>query len=207
MPDVSLVAEVGRPTGTRNSRRLRAQGKIPAVVYGHGMDALPVVIDAKELRVALSTAAGANALLSLKVGGEQHLVLARELQRHPVRGSLLHVDFQVVRRDELIVSEVPIVITGEARDVHHEGGIVEQQLFNLTVRAVPSDIPSAITVDVSGLEVGSVIRVADLPLPPGVTAEVDGDTVVVAGQVLRAKAAQARVQREESSSGAEGEVG
>ncbi|MCL6094430.1 MAG: 50S ribosomal protein L25 [Actinobacteria bacterium] len=207
MPDVSLVAEVGRPTGTRNSRRLRAQGKIPAVVYGHGMDALPVVIDAKELRVALSTAAGANALLSLKVGGEQHLVLARELQRHPVRGSLLHVDFQVVRRDELIVSEVPIVITGEARDVHHEGGIVEQQLFNLTVRAVPSDIPSAITVDVSGLEVGSVIRVADLPLPPGVTAEVDGDTVVVAGQVLRAKAAQAGVQREESSSGAEGEVG
>jgi large subunit ribosomal protein L25 len=171
------------------------------------MDALPVVIDAKELRVALSTAAGANALLSLKVGGEQHLVLARELQRHPVRGSLLHVDFQVVRRDELIVSEVPIVITGEARDVHHEGGIVEQQLFNLTVRAVPSDIPSAITVDVSGLEVGSVIRVADLPLPPGVTAEVDGDTVVVAGQVLRAKAAQAGVQREESSSGAEGEVG
>jgi len=207
LPDVSLVAEVGRPTGTRNSRRLRAQGKIPAVVYGHGMDALPVVIDAKELRVALSTAAGANALLSLKVGGEQHLVLARELQRHPVRGSLLHVDFQVVRRDELIVSEVPIVITGEARDVHHEGGIVEQQLFNLTVRAVPSDIPSAITVDVSGLEVGSVIRVADLPLPPGVTAEVDGDTVVVAGQVLRAKAAQAGVQREESSSGAEGEVG
>ena len=207
MPDVSLVAEVGRPTGTRNSRRLRAQGKIPAVVYGHGMDALPVVIDAKELRVALSTAAGANALLSLKVGGEQHLVLARELQRHPVRGSLLHVDFQVVRRDELIVSEVPIVITGEARDVHHEGGIVEQQLFNLTVRAVPSDIPSAITVDVSGLEVGSVIRVADLPLPPGVTAEVDGDTVVVAGQVLRAKAVQAGVQREESSSGAEGEVG
>ena len=206
MPDVSLAAEVGRPTGTRNSRRLRAQGKIPAVVYGHGMDALPVVIDAKELRVALSTAAGANALLSLKVGGEQHLVLARELQRHPVRGSLLHVDFQVVRRDEFITSEVPIVVTGEARDVHHEGGIVEQQLFNLTVRAVPADIPPVITVDVSGLGVGSVIRVADLPLPPGVTAEIDGDTVVVAGQVLRAKAAQAGALREEGTGGTEGEA-
>jgi len=206
LPDVSLAAEVGRPTGTRNSRRLRAQGKIPAVVYGHGMDALPVVIDAKELRVALSTAAGANALLSLKVGGEQHLVLARELQRHPVRGSLLHVDFQVVRRDEFITSEVPIVVTGEARDVHHEGGIVEQQLFNLTVRAVPADIPPVITVDVSGLGVGSVIRVADLPLPPGVTAEIDGDTVVVAGQVLRAKAAQAGALREEGTGGTEGEA-
>ncbi len=206
MPDVSLAAEVGRPTGTCNSRRLRAQGKIPAVVYGHGMDALPVVIDAKELRVALSTAAGANALLSLKVGGEQHLVLARELQRHPVRGSLLHVDFQVVRRDEFITSEVPIVITGEARDVHHEGGIVEQQLFNLTVRAVPADIPPVITVDVSGLGVGSVIRVADLPLPPRVTAEIDGDTVVVAGQVLRAKAAQAGALREEGTGGTEGEA-
>ena len=122
MAEITLVAEPGRPTGSAASRRLRAAGRIPAVVYGHGGAGTSVSVDGRDLRHALSGEAGLNQLLSLQVGSDTHLALARAIQRHPVRHTVLHVDFQIVRRDEVISAEVPIVLVGEARAVEQEKG-------------------------------------------------------------------------------------
>lgn len=185
MPDITLTVEVGRPTGSPSTRRLRAAGQIPGVVYGHGMDPVPVAVGARELRAALSGESGLNALLSLQANGEEYLTVARELQRDPVRGTVTHVDFQIVRRDEVISAEVPVSLTGEAIEVQHGDGLVEQQLFTLVVRALPSDIPTGVEVDISELVIGGAVRVSDLVLPPGVSAEVDPEVTVVVGQPPR----------------------
>ena len=150
MPEITLQAEVGRPLGSRPARRLRHEGKIPGVVYGHGTDPVPVTVVGRDLRIALSGESGTNTLLSLVAGDQTFLTLARELQRHPVRGTVTHVDFQIVRRDEIISADVPIILIGEALEVHHGDGLVDQQLFTLPVRAKPADIPMVIEVDVTG---------------------------------------------------------
>jgi large subunit ribosomal protein L25 len=181
MPEIVLHAEVGRPTGSRSSRRLRAEGKVPGVVYGHGANPLPVAVAGRELRVALTGDAGANALLSLRAGGKTYLTVARELQRHPVRGTVTHVDFQIVRRDEIIGADVALVLVGDATEVHHGDGLVDQQLFTLPVRAKPADIPTSVEVDISGLTIGSVIRIGDVSLPAGVTVDLDDEVPVVTG--------------------------
>ncbi|HVA73965.1 MAG TPA: 50S ribosomal protein L25 [Acidimicrobiales bacterium] len=186
MAEYTLVAESGRTTGSAASRRLRASGRIPAVVYGHGLEARSVSVDARELRHALSGEAGLNQLLSLKIGSDTELAVARSLQRHPVRHTVVHIDFQVVRRDEVILADVPIVLVGEAKAVEQEKGIIEQQLTALTVRATPGLIPGHIEVDISGLTVGEGIRVGDISLPRGVSTDVGPDEVVAMGIVTRA---------------------
>jgi large subunit ribosomal protein L25 len=185
MPDITLAAEVGRPLGSAASRRLRRAGKIPAIVYGHGTEPVPVSVTAHDLRLALSGESGTNALLSLQAGDQTFLTLARALQRHPVRGTISHVDFQIVRRDEVIAAEVPVVLVGEAVEVHHGDGLVDQLLFSLTVNARPADIPTALEVDVSSLVIGASLRVADLSLPAGVTTDTDPDVAVAVGQPPR----------------------
>ncbi|HEX6395164.1 MAG TPA: 50S ribosomal protein L25 [Acidimicrobiales bacterium] len=188
MAEVTLVAEAGRTIGSAASRRLRAAGRIPAVVYGHGAEGRSVSVDGRELRHALSGQAGLNQLLSLKIGSETHLALARSLQRHPVRHTVLHVDFLIVRRDEVISAEVPLVLTGEAKAVEQERGLVEQQLNSLTVKATPDKIPGHIEVDISALTIGEAIRVGDLKLPAGVTTEVSSEEVIAQGALSRAAA-------------------
>lgn len=185
MPEITLHAEVGRSLGSRPARRLRAEGKIPGVVYGHGTDPVPVAVAGRELRVALSGESGTNALLSLETGEATYLALARVLQRHPVKGTVTHVDFQIVRRDEILSAEVPVSLVGEAIEVNHGDGLVDQQLFTLTIQARPADIPTVLEVDISGLTIGSAIRVAELALPAGVTTDLDGEAVVVSGQPPR----------------------
>ncbi len=102
MAEVVLAAEVGRPLGSRAVRRLRREGKIPGVIYGHGTNPVPVAVGARELRVALNSEAGANQLLSLDTGSGTYLTIARDMQRHPVAQTVTHVDFVIVRRDEVI---------------------------------------------------------------------------------------------------------
>ena len=182
MAEIPIAAEAGRLVGSAQSRRLRSAGKVPAVVYGHGVDPLPLAVDAKDLRAALTTDAGLNALLALEVDGATHLTMAKVVQRHPVRGTVAHVDFQIVRRDEVVTAEVPIVLTGEALQVHRDDGHVDHQLFNIAVHAVPGRIPNAVEVDVSELTIGQTIRVAELSLPSGVTTELDPEAPVVVGQ-------------------------
>ncbi len=204
MAEIVLNAELGRTTGSRSTRRLRTAGKIPGVVYGHGTDPVSVAVEGRELRNALSGESGTNQLLSLVAGDQTYLTLARELQRHPVKGTVIHVDFQIVRRDEVISAEVPITLVGEAIEVHHGDGLVDQQLFNLPVRALPQDIPTNVEVDVSALTIGAAIRVSDLTLPAGVTTELEDDAAIVIGQPPRVVSLEAEGEGVEGEEGAEG---
>jgi large subunit ribosomal protein L25 len=206
MADITLVAESGRPTGSRPARRLRAEGRVPAVVYGTNVDPVAVTVGARELRAALSSPAGLNAVVHVQVDGSSYPTLARELQRHPVRGNVLHVDFQVVDLNVETHAEVPITLVGEAVELHRADGVVDQQMFTLTVLARPADIPAGLELDISGLTVGGALRVSDLTLPPGVSTEIDPETVVVAGQASRV-AADVEEAAAEAAAEAAGEEG
>jgi large subunit ribosomal protein L25 len=203
MAEITLVAQSGRTTGSPESRRLRAAGRIPAVVYGHGIDAESVSVDGRDLRHALSGDAGVNQLLNLEVGGTRHLALARVLQRHPVRGTVVHVDFQVVSRNEVISADVPLVLVGEAKAVESERGVIEHPLQALTINAKPGDIPNSIEIDIAALAIGDTIRVSDLTLPAGVTTDVDPEEAVV---VAAASSVSAEAEELEAEEAAEAEA-
>lgn len=208
MAEVKLVAEHGRTTGSSASRRLRHAGRVPGVVYGHGMEPLSVSVVARDLRTALSVH-GLNQVLTLDIDGDTHLVLARQLQRHPVRHTLSHVDFQVVRRDEVVSAEVPVVLVGTATQVEQERGLLEHTLTSLTIRSTPDQIPQEIAVDVSGLEIGASLRVRDLVLPGGVTTDVDPDepVVIASASTVAAALAEAEEGAEAAAEGAEAAEG
>lgn len=208
MAEILLKADTGRTRGSAASRRLRAEGKIPGVVYGAEVDPTPVAVDWRELRAALTTDRALNALITLDVDGDEHLTIVKELQRHPVRRDVLHIDFLVVQRDTAVHAEVPLVLATEAPKVVMERGVVEQALSSLTVLAKPDNIPGHIDVDITELEIGQTITVADLDLPAGVTTDVDLDETVVTASVTRAVEAEAEaVEGEEGEEGeaAEGE--
>jgi large subunit ribosomal protein L25 len=197
--EIVLPAETGRPTGSPASRRLRTEGKVPGVVYGQGADPVAVAVEWRELRQALTTDAGLNALISIEIDGERQLSIVKEMQRDPVRREVTHVDFLRISRDVAIEVEVPIVLEGEAEAVERENGNVTHALFNLLIKAKPDAIPNEITVDISALEIGDSIRVADLVLPSGVTTEVDPEEPVASAQ------AQAQEELPEPGEGEEGE--
>lgn len=207
MEEVTITAELGRPTGSRSSRRLRNSGKVPAVLYGHGTDPMALAVDGRDLRTALTGDAGLNALITLRVDSESHLAMARHLQRHPVKGTVDHVDFVIVRRDEIVTADVPINLIGEATAVNQEGGIVEQQLFSLPIKAKPLDIPASLEADISGLIIGEAVRVGDLKLPSGVETEVDPEEAVVVGQPPAAVELPQPAEGEEAAEGEEGAEG
>ena len=204
MDEVSLVADVGRVKGSSESRRLRRAGKVPGVLYGHGIEPIDVAVGSRELRAALTSESGLNALISLDAEGKKHLAMARQLQRHPVRRSIDHVDFVIVRRDEVISAEVPIHLVGEAEKVERADGLVEHTMFSLMVHAKPADIPNAIEVDISGLEIGDAIRIGDIKLGSGVATTLDPDEPVVLGQASRV-AAEVEELEEEAEAAATGE--
>lgn len=207
MQEVSLVAEAGRPTGSPSSRRLRAAGKVPAVLYGHGIEAQPLAVEASALRAALHSEAGLNALITLDVGGTRHLAMARQIQRHAIRRTLSHVDFVIVRRDEVVSVEVPLRLVGEALKVERADGLVEQQLFALVVNATPGNIPSAIEVDVSAMGIGDAIRVGDLNLPEGVSTDVDDEEPVVLAQASHTAAEVEEADEGAPAAATEGDEG
>jgi large subunit ribosomal protein L25 len=204
--EVRLTASPRTASGSRAAGRLRREGLIPAVVYGHGADPKSVSVVHRELRAALSTEAGSNALLDLEVEGEAVLALVKEMQRDAVRNVVTHVDFIRVSRDEAVTVEVPIHFEGEASEVTAGGGTLDQQLFNLTVTATPGNIPSAITVEVSGMTIGDSVRVGDLALPTGVTTDVDAEEAVAVAQVSQA-AQEAEALDMEAAAALEAEEG
>jgi large subunit ribosomal protein L25 len=206
MAEIVLKAVPGRTTGSAASRRLRSQGKVPAVVYGSGTEAQAVTVDWRELRQALTTDKGLNAVITLAVEGDEHLTIVKDVQRHPVRRDVLHVDFLVVERDKPVAADVPIVLEGEPTQVLQERGVVEQSLHALTIMAKPASIPGHLSIDISDMQIGDTITVADLTLPPGVTTDVDPEQAIASAQVTRAVEAEAAAEGEEEE-GAEGEEG
>ena len=152
--EVTLRAQPRSATGKGPARQARMAGRVPAILYGRGIVPTPLAVDSKQIGHALHTEAGANVLVNLEVeGGRRYLTMVREVQRHPVRGNLLHVDFVNTARDVKTHAEVPLQITGESRGVR-EGGVIEHHLWELRVEALPTDIPSSLEADISSLGIG-----------------------------------------------------
>jgi len=193
--EVALEAAPRTDRGTRPAGRTRRAGRVPAVVYGLGEDTISVTVPARELTHIL--ASGANTLINLKLDGDSALTLARQVQRHPTRGELVHVDFVRVRTDVAVSAEVPLHLVGEAAGAR-DGGVVEQLLFALPIQAMPQDIPHELEADISHLEIGDHIRLEEVTLPPGVTTELEPETLVV-------QVAAPRVVEEPEAEAAEGE--
>jgi len=200
--DVVLTAEQRAERGSRPAGRLRRAGRVPAVVYGLGSDTQAVTVSARQLGNILGK--GANTLITLKLDGDEALTLARQVQRDPTRGDLVHVDFIRVRTDVAVAAEVGLHLTGEPAGVK-DGGVVEQLIFTLPIEAKPQDIPTGIEHDISALEIGDQMRVAELALPAGVTATVEGDALVA--QVVAPRVVEEEVPEEvEGEEGLEGEA-
>ena len=187
--DLVLVAETGRETGTRSSRRLRRDGNVPATLYGLGKDSETIAVAWRELRRVLTTDAGVNAFIHLEVDGRRQATLVKEIQRHPVRRDVIHVDFLRVDPKVTLDVEVAIELTGEAEGVTRMGGIVQQLLHALVVSTRPDNIPNSLELDVSELTLNGDLRVRDLVLPAGVTTAADPDEVVAQGLITSAGAA------------------
>ncbi len=186
MDQVTLRADVRTESGSRPAKRLRRQGLVPAVVYGRGTDPISVIVSARDLYGALRTEAGANALINLEVeGGDNVLTVAREIQRHPVRGEIAHLDFTKVSLDEAIQADVGIELTGEPIGVREEGGVVETIEVSVVIEALPTEIPSSIRLDISEMNVGDTLTIGDLPTIDGVTYVDDEDRPLVSVLVPR----------------------
>lgn len=175
----TIVAETRQPKGSRAANRLRLEEKIPGVIYGHGMDPISVTVNRRDLRLALSGPAGLNAVVEVEVAGKTHATVVKDLQRHRVRRNVTHIDFQVVSLDEEITVDVPVVLHGEARAVLAEGGMVDPAVDTLPIVTTPRRIPSEISIDISEMQLGDIIRVGDLTLPAGATTTLDPETPVV----------------------------
>jgi large subunit ribosomal protein L25 len=202
--DASLTAQTGRTTGSRSSNRLRAEGKVPGVVYGLGNEPVAVAVEWPELRKVLITEAGMNALIDLTVDGETNLTMIKELQRHPVRRDVTHVDFLLVDRNKSLVVDVPIVLIGDSEKIEREQGILDQSMHMLTGHAQPGKIPNQLEVDGTEMTIGDVIRVGDIALPDGVTTDIDPEEPVIVGSATRA-AIEDEAAEGEAAEGAEGE--
>jgi large subunit ribosomal protein L25 len=153
-----------RAAGNKNeARRVRRGGKIPAVVYGAGKNAVSVSVDPRQVSRILHSASGHNTIFDLAVDGERTKAMIVDWQYEPIKGSLLHIDLKRIAMDQKLTVMVPIVLKGEAVGVKQQGGILEQVTRELEIECLPSDIPSQIDADVSELVFGKVMRVSDLP--------------------------------------------
>jgi len=204
---ITLQATPRPPQGTRPARRLRAEGKVPGVVYGLGGDPVTLSVDWRELRAALVTEQGLNAVIHLEIDGERTPTLVKEIQRHKVRRDVLHIDFIRVDLSKPVDVEVPVHLHGEAEAVLAEDGVVDQVLTALLITAKPDDIPAELTIDISDLEIGSAKRVGDIVLPAGVTTNVDPEEAVVTASHQVVELPEPGEGEEAEGEAAEGEEG
>ncbi len=204
MANASLSADLGRATGSAASRRLRSEDKIPGVLYGHGMAPISLSVARRDLRSALSGPAGVNTIIDLNVGGNTYPTIVKELQRHPVRRTVSHIDFQQISMTEEIVVSVPIRLTGTAKAVVAEGGLVDAAVDSIEVRTTPASLPNEVVVDITSMTVNDVIHLRDISLPAGVTAVGDPDLVVVTVLTTRAESPAAAAAPAEGAASAAG---
>ena len=191
MSETALVVEARTSTGKGAARRLRAEGRIPAILYGRGRESLPLALDPRALERILR-AGGANTLLDLTVEGHPEIkdtvALVKELQRDPLRGTIVHADLYAVDLNRTVRVEVPVHLVGKARGLEF-GGILEHTLREIELECLPRAIPDFIEVDVTALEVGDVLHARDIQLPEGVTMVTDPEQAVVAVALPQAESA------------------
>ena len=174
-----LQTKIGRKIGSAESRRLVATDHIPGVIYGHGMVPVKITVERRDLRVALAGPAGVNTILELQVGDTKYPAIVKELQRDPVKRVVRHIDFMQISLTELITMDIPVHLTGTAKAVLSEGGLVDATVNTIQIRATAANIPNEILIDVTAMGMQDVIRLSDVVLPNGVSAVGDPDLVVV----------------------------
>jgi large subunit ribosomal protein L25 len=178
MATVSLSADSRDLKGKGAARTLRSQGQIPAVIYGHGRDPQSLALNARDLDKLLSHIQAESTVIEVTVGGHTAKTLIREIQRHPIKRQILHVDFQALVAGEKVVVSIPIVLTGTPEGVRLEGGVLDQTLREIEIEVDPSNIPDHIEYDVTNMVIGDSVHVSDLKVPEGVEVQDDPETSV-----------------------------
>ena len=186
MATVSLSANSRDVTGKGAARTLRSQGQVPAVIYGHGRDPQPLTLNARDLDRMLSHIQAESTVIEVTVGGATAKTLIREIQRHPIKRQILHVDFQALVAGEKVIVSIPIVLIGVPEGVRLDGGVLDQTLRELEIEVDPSNIPDRIELDVTSMVIGDSKHVSDLSLPPGVEGQNDPETSVAVVAAPRA---------------------
>ena len=203
MPEVRIAAETREEFGKGAARQFRREGRVPAVLYGHGTETRHLSLPSHDLMMALKTPNVLLRLEGLKHGSE--IALPKAVQRNPIRGIIEHVDLILVRRGEKVTIEVPIRVTGNIAP----DGLLEQQLVQISVEAEATNIPQAIEIDVEGMDIGSMVHAGDLVLPRGVSLQADPEVLVLhvaaqsAAEVAEAEAPE--VPEAVGAAGGEGE--
>lgn len=175
MEQINLAAEKRSVTGKGHAGRLRVAGNVPAVIYGAGIKgSMPIVVKAKEMEKVLHTSAGGNVLLSLNIAGETkpRMAMFKAVRRHPLKGTLEHVDLLQIDMDHKIVAEVPVHVVGKAIGLTF-GGIIQLESRTVKIECLPGRIPTGIDVDVTALNVGHSLHIKDMKLPEGTRAMAD----------------------------------
>ena len=200
---ITLRAHAGRPTGSAASRRIRRGGDVPAIVYGNDVkEPILITVNRRELRSALTTEAGTNALINLDIDGETLLTLARQVEKHPFKTEIRHVDFQTLSLTDTIVTDVYLDFQGEPEAVI-EGGVLSTVVNSVSIEVLATNIPSHIEIDVSFMTMTDSIKVADLPALEGVTYLDDPEATIATIVIPRAQIEE----EEEVVEGEEGEEG
>jgi large subunit ribosomal protein L25 len=180
---LKLAAQTRASAGRTAVKKIKAQGLVPAVIYGAQQQAQNLQVNAREFHNLLSHATGEHLLVELQIADgsdtSNRLALIQEVQHDPIRGNVLHIDFHSVSADEKIHAEIPVEPFGEAHGVKNFGGILEVSLHSVMVECLPQDLPQLIQVDVCQMNVNDAIHIRDLQLPSGVTAKADADLAVL----------------------------
>jgi large subunit ribosomal protein L25 len=187
MATASLSAKPRTDKGKGNARKLRAAGDVPGVIYGHGRQPQPLTVNAREFDRLADRVRITSTVIELALDGKTARTLIRELQRDPIKRTVLHIDFQELVAGEKIVVSVPLRFTGTADGVKNGGGILEEVMHSVEVRVDPSNIPDHIDVDVTPLTIGHSLHISDLTLPSGVEVTDDPEQTVVVVSAPRAE--------------------
>ncbi|HJS72466.1 MAG TPA: 50S ribosomal protein L25 [Acidimicrobiia bacterium] len=205
MEQVSLRARAGRKPGSRESRRVRREGLVPAVVYGPDVTPIPVAVDAHDLQLALHTEAGSNAIINLEIeDGATLTTMARVIERHPFRNEYRHIDFVTVDLSRTVHAEVIIHFEGTPIGVR-EGGVFSPARTHVLIEVLPTEIPAFIELDVSSVDIGGSLRIEDLPELENVVYLEEPDAVVMSVTVPAAEIEEPEPEEGEEVEGEEGE--
>ena len=180
MANATLSAEMRSDSGKGVARKLRAAGRVPGIVYGHGREPQSLSVVARDLDKLLSTIAVSSTVVELGLGGATTKTLIREIQRHPFKKMIMHVDFQELVAGEKVIVDLPLVFVGVPEGVRLSGALLEQILHKVEVRVDPANIPNHIDVDVSHLAMGHSLHIRDLNLPAGVEVLSEPDATICA---------------------------
>jgi large subunit ribosomal protein L25 len=186
MATVSFNATARDAVGKGAARTLRSKGEIPAVIYGHGREPQPLSLNARDLDKMLGHIQAESTVIEVTVGGTTSKTLIREIQRHPIRRQILHVDFQALVAGEKVTVNIPIVLHGIPEGVRLGGGVLDQTLREVEIEVDPSSIPDHIEYDVTNMVIGDSVHVSDLRVPEGVKVLDDPETSVAVVAAPRA---------------------